>query len=168
LSQSPWRGGRPASVSPLRVSLSTIIKCLLIPDRFGRPFRANFGGSSPRPEGLGCSVVPFHGEDLTHLACRALVLRDNQRNPVTANNTRFRINGQSVPVFSIDRPKQPQSMLKPRRIALSKAPENIVSRIATHTSAPLSHRPSRRLIPTHNSKAGRKTDNTAVAGHGVS
>jgi hypothetical protein len=53
-------------------------------------------------------------------------------------------------------------------MALSKAPENIVSKIATHTNAPLSHRPRRRQIPTHSSKAGRKTDNTAVAGHGVS
>src|SRR5215469_5446970 len=99
---------------------------------------------------------------------RYFLCRENQRNPVTTNNARFRISGQSVPVFSSDRPKQPQSMLKPRTMALSKAPENMVSRIATHTSAPPSHRPSRRLIPTHNSKAGRKTDNTAVAGHGVS
>jgi hypothetical protein len=126
------------------------------------------GGRFPRPEGLGCFVMPFHGEDLTHLAGRDLVLRENQRNPVTTNNARFRISGQSVPVFSIDRPKQPQSMLKPRTMALSKAPENIVSKIATHASAPLSQRPSRRQTPTHSSKAGRKTDNTAVAGHGVS
>jgi hypothetical protein len=95
-------------------------------------------------------------------------LRENQRNPVTASNTRFRINGQSVPVFSIDRPKQPQSILKPRTMALSKAPENIVNRIATHTSAPLSQLPTRRQTPTHSSKAGRKTDNTAAAGQGVS
>ena len=137
-------------------------------DAFRPPLQGGCDNERPRPEGLGYSVMPFHGEDLTHLADRYFLPRENQRNPVTTNNTRFRINGQSVPVFSIDRPKQPQSMLKPRTIALSKAPENIVSRIATHTSAPLSHRPSRRLIPTHNSKAGRKTDNPAVAGHGVS
>ena len=112
-----------------------------------------------------CDVTGAHPY---RIGGRYFLLRENQRNPVTTNNARFRISGQSVPVFSIDRPKQPQSMLKPRTMALSKAPENMISKIATHTSAPPSHRPSRRLIPTHNSKAGRKTDNTAVAGHGVS
>jgi hypothetical protein len=100
--------------------------------------------------------------------CRYLGLRENQRNPVTANNTRFRISGQSVPVFSTDRPKQPQSMFKPRTIALSNAPENIASKIANQTSAPLSQRPNKRQIPTHSSKAGRKTANAAVPGQGVS
>jgi hypothetical protein len=99
---------------------------------------------------------------------RQFLFRETQRNPVTANNTRFRSSGQSVPVFSTDRPKQPQSMLNPRRIALSNAPENITSKTANQTSAPLSHRPNKRQIPTHSSKAGRKTAKAAVPGQGVS
>ena len=48
------------------------------------------------------------------------------------------------------------------------APENIASKTANQTSAPLSHRPNKRQIPTHSSKAGRKTANAAVPGQGVS
>jgi hypothetical protein len=34
--------------------------------RFGRPFRANLEGRYPRPEGLGCAVMAFHGGDPDH------------------------------------------------------------------------------------------------------
>jgi hypothetical protein len=96
------------------------------------------------------------------------LFRENQRNPVKPNNARFRISGHKVPVFSTERPKQPQSILKPRTMALSNAPENRVSNVASQISAPLSHRPTKRQIPTHSSKAGRKTARAAVAGQGVS
>jgi hypothetical protein len=100
--------------------------------------------------------------------CSYFLFRETQRNPVTPNSARFRISGHRVPVFSTERPKQPQSMLKPRTMALSNAPENMMSNVASQMSAPLSHRPTKRQIPIHSSKAGRKTARTALAGQGVS
>jgi hypothetical protein len=48
---------------PTRVRSLTIFRCRVSQNRFGRPYRANSGGRFPRPEDLGCSVTPFHGED---------------------------------------------------------------------------------------------------------
>jgi hypothetical protein len=83
------------------------------------PGRENFH----RPSGLGYAATTsaFVAFVIFVYCDDPSLRRENQRTPVTTKNARFRTSGQSVPVFSTDRPKQPQSMLKPRTMALSKA-----------------------------------------------
>jgi hypothetical protein len=93
--------------------------------------------------------------------------RCHQRKKVIPSNTKFRMSGQNVPVDCQTRPKHPQSIPKPRSMAVSKAMLKRVSRMPAQTTAPRANQGESRLSPTQISKEGTKSARSAQAHHGT-
>src|SRR5580704_12894060 len=110
-----------------------------------------------RSQGADCSEVRSHRLDVyfcpTTEGCRHR--SPNQRKPVNASSRIFRTNGKIVPVAVNAFPKQPQSMLRPRNVALARATLKMNNKQVIKSSAPRSNLFKIRSTPARISNQGR-------------